>query len=131
MRMLAVMPVSFAFCWLLVLAGGAWLDGTAAALVFVLAATLFGLASCVHGPTQAALVADLAPTRLRGRYMALSSVSREIGFVIGPAIGGAILAVEPLALWPIAAAALAVSVVAVLRTEGRLPPALRRTPSVS
>jgi MFS family permease len=129
MRMLAVMPASFALCWLIVLAGAAWLDGTAAALVFVLAAMVFGLASCFHGPTQAALVADLAPTRLLGRYMALSSVSWEIGFVLGPAIGGVILAVAPLALWPIAGTALALSVIAVLRMESRLPPALRRTPS--
>ena len=102
MRMLAVMPAAFALSWLIVLAGAIWLDGTAAALVFVLAAMVFGLASCFHGPTQAALVADLAPTRLLGRYMALSSVSWEIGFVLGPAIGGVILAVAPLALWPIA-----------------------------
>ncbi len=129
MRMLAVMPATFALCWLIVLAGAAWLYGTAAALVFVFAATVFGLASCFHGPTQAALVADLAPARLRGRYMALSSVSWEIGFVLGPAIGGVILAVAPLALWPIAGTALALSVIAVLRTENRLPPSLRRTPS--
>ena len=129
MKVLAVMPASFALCWLIVLAGGAWLVGTAAAIVFVLAAIIFGLASCVHGPTQAALVADLAPTRLRGRYMALSSMSWEIGFTLGPAIGGIVLAIEPLALWPIAGAVLAVSVLAVLRTENRLPPALRRTPS--
>ncbi len=129
MRMLAVVPVSFALCWLIVLAGGAWLEGTEAALVFVLAATIFGLASCFHGPTQAALIADLAPPQLRGRYMALSSMSWEIGFVIGPAVGGLVLATEPLALWPIAAAALALAVFGVLRNEQRLPPALRRTPA--
>lgn len=128
LKMLALMPASFTVCWLVVLAGGAWTDGTAAALVFVLAAIAFGFASCFHGPTQAALVADLAPARLRGRYMALSSMSWEVGFVIGPAIGGFVLASEPLALWPLAAAVLAASVVFVLRTEQRLPPALRRTP---
>jgi MFS family permease len=129
MKVLAVMPASFAVCWLIVLLGGATLDGTEAAVVFVLAATIFGLASCVHGPTQAALVADLAPSHLRGRYMALSSMSWEIGFAIGPAVGGVILAVAPLALWPLASVVMAVSVVAVLRTEHRLPVALRRTPS--
>ena len=129
MRMLAVVPASFALCWLIVLAGGAWLEGTEAALVFVVAATIFGLASCFHGPTQAALVADLAPPQLRGRYMALSSMSWEIGFVIGPAVGGLVLATEPLALWPIAAAALGLAVFAVLGNEKRLPPALRRTPA--
>jgi len=128
MKMLAVMPAAFAACWLVVLAGGAGLDGTAAAVVFVAAATVFGLASCFHGPTQAALVADLAPARLRGRYMALSSMSWEVGFVIGPAIGGFVLASEPLALWPIAAGVLVLSVFPVLATEERLPPGLRRTP---
>jgi MFS family permease len=129
MRMLAIVPASFALCWLIVLAGGAWLDGTEAALVFVLAATIFGLASCFHGPTQAALIADLAPPQLRGRYMALSSMSWEIGFVIGPAVGGLVLATEPLALWPIAAVALVLAVFGVLRNEKRLPPGLRQTPA--
>jgi predicted MFS family arabinose efflux permease len=129
MRMLAIVPASFALCWLVVLAGGAWLDGTEAAVVFVIAAAIFGFASCFHGPTQAALIADLAPPQLRGRYMALSSMSWEIGFVIGPAVGGLVLATEPLALWPIAAAALALAVFGVLRNEQRLPPALRRTPA--
>jgi predicted MFS family arabinose efflux permease len=128
LKMLAVMPAAFTVCWLVVLAGGAWADGTAAALVFVLAAIGFGLASCFHGPTQAALVADLAPARLRGRYMALSSMSWEVGFVVGPAVGGFVLAAEPLALWPLAAAVLAASIGLVLRIERRLPPALRVTP---
>jgi len=128
LKMLAVMPAAYTVCWLVVLAGGAWADGTAAALVFVGAAIAFGLASCFHGPTQAALVADLAPARLRGRYMALSSMSWEVGFVVGPAVGGFVLASEPLALWPLAAAVLAASVILVLRTEERLPAALRRTP---
>jgi MFS family permease len=129
MRMLAVVPASFALSWLVVLAGGAWLEGDDAALVFVVGATIFGFASCFHGPTQAALVADLAPPRLRGRYMALSSMSWEIGFVVGPALGGLVLATEPLALWPIAATALALAVFGVLGNEKRLPPALRRTPA--
>jgi predicted MFS family arabinose efflux permease len=128
LKMLAVMPAAFTICWLVVLAGGAWADGTAAALVFVLAAVGFGLASCFHGPTQAALVADLAPARLRGRYMALSSMSWEVGFVLGPAVGGFVLAAQPLALWPLAAGVLAASIVLVLRTERRLPPPLRITP---
>jgi MFS family permease len=128
LKMLALMPASFTICWLVVLAGGAWADGTAAALVFVLAAIGFGLASCFHGPTQAALVADLAPARLRGRYMALSSMSWEVGFVVGPAVGGFVLAAEPLALWPLAAGVLGASVAFVLRTERRLPAALRVTP---
>jgi len=41
-----------------------------------------------HLGIPAALVADLAPPRLRGRYMALSTLSWEIGFVIGPTAAG-------------------------------------------
>lgn len=129
MRALAVMPVLFAAAWLVVLAGGVWLQATPAALVFTVAAALFGLASCFHGPTQAALVADLAPAQLRGRYMALSSTSWELGFVLGPAAGGYILAFAPLALWPLAAGICLVSVAWTLALERALPRGLLRTPA--
>ena len=128
LRALAVMPAGFAVCWLAVLAGGAWLDRTAAALVFVGAAAAFGLSTSFHGPTQGALVADLAPARLRGRYMALSAMSWEIGYVIGPAVGGFVLASAPLALWPLCAAICAASIGGVLAVERRLPVELRLTP---
>ena len=128
MRALALMPAGFALAWLVVLLGALWLDRTAAALVFVAAAVVFGFATCVHGPTQGALVADLAPASVRGRYMALSAMSWEIGYVIGPALGGLLLASEPLALWPIAACVCALAVAPVLALERRLPPPLRLTP---
>jgi MFS family permease len=131
MPALALMPVFFAAAWLVVLAGGAFLDGTQAALVFAAAAIVVGVGSCVQGPTQGALVADLAPPYLRGRYMALSAASWEIGFVVGPAAGGFILAASPLAVWPIAAALCAAAAVATLALDGRLPPDLRRTPGVA
>src|SRR5207253_3066119 len=73
MPALALMPAFFGTAWLVVLAGGAWLASTRAALVFAAAAVLVGLGSCLQGPTQGALVADLAPPALRGRYMALMS----------------------------------------------------------
>ena len=60
--------------------------------------------------------------------MALSSVSWELGYVIGPALGGLVLSTEPLALWPIAAAVCALSVAPVLALERRLPADVRLTP---
>jgi len=131
MPALATMPALFALSWLVVLAGGLWLETTAAALVFVAAAALFGLASCVHGPTQAALVADLASPPLRGRYMALSSTSWEVGFVVGPALGGAILAAAPLLLWPAAALVCLLAASWTLALERALPLSLRVTPASS
>jgi MFS family permease len=78
---------------------------------------------------QGALVADLAPPLLRGRYMAVSTNSWDVGFLLGPAIGGFVLAAEPLALWPLAAFGCLAAGAGALALEGRLPPELRLTPA--
>jgi predicted MFS family arabinose efflux permease len=129
MPALALMTVLWATAWMIVLVGGATLEAIAAASVFALAGLVFGLGECFHGPTQGALVADLAPARLRGRYMALSTISWEIGFVIGPAIGGFVLDRQPLALWPLAAAVCLLAGVGALALERGIPPGLRLTPA--
>src|SRR5690242_10386974 len=104
MRALALMSLLFAASALIVLGGGIWFAGTAAALVFVFATLVFGLGETLQGPTQAPLVADLAPDHLRGRYFALGSMSWSAGSILGPAIGGPLLGWHPLAVWPLAAA---------------------------
>jgi predicted MFS family arabinose efflux permease len=129
MPALALMTVLWASAWLIVLVGGATLEALAAASVFALAGLVFGLGECFQGPTQGALVADLAPPRLRGRYMALSTISWEIGFVIGPAIGGFVLDRQPLALWPLAAVVCLLAGVGALVLERGIPPRLRLTPA--
>ncbi len=128
MPALALMTFVWALAWSIVFAGGVWFEAGSAALVFGLAAVIFGLGECFHGPTQGALVADLAPRRLRGRYMALSTLSWEIGFVIGPTSAGFILHVAPNALWPIAASVCLLAGFGALMLEKRIPPELRRTP---
>jgi MFS family permease len=97
--------------------------------VFSFAVLIFGLGECFQGPVQGALVADLAPPLLRGRYMAISTNSWDLGFLIGPAIGGFILAAEPLALWPLAAIACLAGGAGALSLESRLPAKLRLTPA--
>ena len=129
MPALALMTVLWATAWMIVLVGGVTLEAIAAASVFAVAGLVFGLGECFQGPTQGALVADLAPPRLRGRYMALSTISWEIGFVIGPAIGGFVLDREPLALWPLAAGACLLAGLGALVLERSIPPRLRLTPA--
>jgi predicted MFS family arabinose efflux permease len=129
MPALALMTVLWATSWMLVLLFGATLETVAAAVGFALAGVVFGLGECFQGPTQGALVADLAPPRLRGRYMALSTISWEIGFVIGPAIGGFILDHRPLALWPLAAGVCLLAGVGALALERGIPRELRLTPA--
>jgi MFS family permease len=129
MRALAMMCALWATAWMIVFVGGASLEATAAVAVFSCAVLLFGLGECFQGPVQGALVADLAPPLLRGRYMAISTNSWDLGFLFGPAIGGFVLAAEPLALWPLAAFGCLVAGAAALALERRLPPDLRLTPA--
>lgn len=129
MAALAVMCVLWAAAWILVCLGGLWLAAAAAAVVFGVAAIVFGLGECFQGPVQGALVADLAPPRLRGRYMAVSTISWDIGFIVGPAVGGFVLQAEPLALWPLAAAVCLVAGAGAIALERTIPRELRLTPA--
>ncbi len=129
MRALALAPALWAIAWMVVELGGAWLDAVAAASVFALAAVVYGLGECFHGPNYGPLVGDLAPAGLEGRYWALSSGSWELGYVIGPAIGGLVLAAAPFALWPLAAGVCVAAAVAALAYERRIPRELRLTPA--
>ena len=128
MRVLAGMSALWAASWLLVLAGGAIFAAGAAATVFVVALTVFAIGECLHGVVQGPLVADLAPAHLTGRYMAISSLTWQIGFVVGPAGGGFLLGAAPFALWPLAAAICVVAGAYALALERGLPARLVRTP---
>jgi MFS family permease len=130
MRGLALMGVVWAGTFLAVLAGGAWLTGTQAALVFGIAVGVFALGECLHGAIYAPLVADLAEPRVLGRYMAFSSFSWQLGWLIGPAAGGFVLQAEPLALWPAVAGICLLSSVYSLALEARIPAHLHLTPYV-
>ena len=61
--------------------------------------------------------------------MAVSTNSWDVGFLLGPAIGGFILAAEPLALWPLAALACLAAGAGAIALESRLPRELRLTPA--
>jgi MFS family permease len=129
MAALALMNVIWATAALIVLAGGHWLTGTSAAIVFIIAILVFGFGETLQGPTQAPLVADLAPERLRGRYFALSAMSWSAGSILGPAVGGPLLGWHPLAVWPLAAVVCLFSAAGCLALERRLPERVRRTPA--
>ena len=128
MSALAAMAVLFAVTWVLVLLGGLTLEAGAATALFAFAFGIFSLGECLHGSVQGPLVSDLAPRPLLGRYMAMSSSSWQVGFIIGPAVGGFVLQAQPYALWPIAAAVCLIGAVWAMALERRLPQTVRRTP---
>ncbi|HZC31204.1 MAG TPA: hypothetical protein VE261_06760, partial [Gaiellaceae bacterium] len=65
---------------------------------------------------------------LVGRYLAMSSTSWQIGWIVGPAGGGFVLQHDPLVLWPVAAGINLLCSGWALAIERRLPPELRRSP---
>jgi MFS family permease len=128
MRGLALMGVLWACSVLAIGAAGAWASATTAFVILAVAMLVFAIGECLHGAIQAPLSVDLAPPRLVGRYLAASSISWQIGWIVGPAIGGLLLQHRPLLLWPLAACANLVFAALALRLERDLPEAVRRTP---
>ena len=128
MRVLALLGVVWAAAWLLVPVAGLRLDGSAAVVLLAVAMAIFAVGECLHGAVQAPLVADLAEPRLLGRYMALSAFSWQIGFMLGPSLGGFALALAPHGVWVAAAAICLANGGAALALERRLPTRARRTP---
>ena len=128
MRALAIMPVMFAVSWLIVDGVGYWLTATTAFLVLLVAAAILGVAECFHGPAHIALVADIGPPHLRGRYFAVHSLSWGLAGTVGPAVGGWILERRPFALWPLAAGVCLVAAGVALALDRVLPARLRRVP---
>jgi MFS family permease len=128
MRGLAAMGVVWTASLMLVWAAGAWTTATVAAATLAGAMLVFALGECLHGAIHAPLGVDLAPPQLVGRYLALSSLSWQVGWILGPAAGGFMLGHAPLALWPAAAAVNLVCAGAALGLERRIPERVRITP---
>jgi MFS family permease len=117
-----------AAAWLLVPASSLWLSGATAFLLLALAVSVFALGECLHGAVQPTLVVDLADPRLLGRYMAVSALSWQVGFMVGPAAGGVLLAASPTGLWLAMASVLVLGGLATFALERGLPEGLRRAP---
>jgi predicted MFS family arabinose efflux permease len=70
---------------------------------------LNGVASAAGTPAQRALTPELVPLELLQGAVALRSVASQIGVVAGPALGGVIFALQPLAVYAVAAALLGIA----------------------
>jgi MFS family permease len=115
-----------AACLLVVGAGFLGLHLAYAALLAAVIAVAVG--ECFHTTALMPLVADLAPTALRGRCMATIGLSWWLGLALAPTAGGQLLSVSPsIAMGAAAGVALAAGLSA-LALEGELPAAIRSTP---
>jgi MFS family permease len=128
MRGIALMGMLWAVALLIVGAAGKWSYGATATAVMAFAVGIFAVGECLHGAIHVPLAVDLARPGLVGRYLALSSVSWQIGWIVGPAGGGFVLQHAPLWLWPGAALLNLVGAAYALALERRLPRKVRTTP---
>ena len=71
----------------------------AATTVLCAVAIVFAIGECAYFVVLAPIVAELAPPHLLGRYMSLYSLTGTAGLALGPAVGGALLATSPDAVW--------------------------------
>ncbi len=129
MHGLALMGMLWAATLMAVWAAGTWTRATAAFAILAAAMLVFAVGECLHGAIQAPLSVDLAPPHLVGRYLAASSISWQIGWIVGPAAGGFLLQHRPLLLWPIAAGVNVACAAGALALGPRLPERVRRTPA--
>jgi MFS family permease len=64
-----------------------------------LAMTILTIGEMISAPTASAMVARLAPERLRGRYMGVFMLSWNISSILGPQIGLRLFALDPRFVW--------------------------------
>jgi MFS family permease len=81
---------------------------------FLAIAAVTGVAAVVGNPAARALTPELVPGELITGALALRGVAGQIGVIAGPALGGIIFAIEPVAVYATAAGLLTVSLAAIL-----------------
>ncbi len=104
------------------------LRGAHALWPFLAVAVLAGVASAIGNPALRALTPEIVPLDLLQGALALRSVAGQIGIVAGPAIGGIVFAVDPVAVYASAAALFLVSLAAILGLRPRTAPLADQPP---
>jgi MFS family permease len=89
-------------------------------------AIVIAIGECAQFVVLGPIVADLAPRHLLGRYMSLYGLTFTAGVALGPAVGGALLATSPDAVWWGGALAAALTGAGLLRLGDRIPDPLLR-----
>ena len=108
-----------------VLAWATW-SGAISHKVLYAIAVFLGVARAFAGPALSALAPNLVPKAILPNAIALSSISWQVGMIVGPALGGYLFVIDPALPYATAAALFAVSITA-LSFIGKVPqPALRK-----
>ncbi len=90
------------------------LHGASALWPFLAVGAMAGVASVVGNPATRALTPDLVPPEILQNAVVLRNVAGQVGVVAGPALGGVIFAVEPIAVYAAAAGLFVVAFAAIV-----------------
>lgn len=112
----------------LLVVGAGYLELRVAAAAMLAAAVVVGVGECLHTTVLMPLVADLAPSALRGRYMAVTGLSWWLGLALAPTLAAQVLSVSPAAAMLASAAVARAAAVSALALEPTIPPAIRLRP---
>ena len=118
---LAATSAIFAIGLLAVLLATQTRSTLAATAVLAGVGIVIAIAECGQFIVLGPLVAELAPPHLLGRYLSLYQLSFLAGVALGPAVGGALLAASPTAIWWSGAIAMALTGIGFMRLGGRIP----------
>jgi MFS family permease len=88
---------------------------------------VIAIGECAQFVVLGPIVADLAPPHLLGRYMSLYGLTFTVGVALGPAVGGALLATSPDAVWWGGALTAALTGAGLLALGERIPDPLLQT----
>jgi MFS family permease len=95
---------------------------------FLTVGGIAGVASAVGSPATRALTPEIVPTELLPGAVALRSLASQIGVVAGPALGGIIFAVDPVAVYAAAAGLIAVALAGIVALPRRAAPLADQPP---
>jgi MFS family permease len=133
---LTIVLVIWAASWLFVGAAGLVPGTGLATALLIVAPAIFAIGETMWAPITPAIVNDLAPAELRGRYNATVSMMWSISLIVGPVLAGFLIGNDLAALWvavivggSLTAAVMAARLRAHLTPEqdGRRPGATRGT----
>ncbi|MDI6911021.1 MFS transporter [Nocardioides sp.] len=123
-RVIAVMSLVWACSWVLLGATGLVSGTWGATLLVAGCASVFAFGETLLQPTVPALVNELAPDHLRGRYNALSSGSFQLAAIIAPPVAGYLVGhgLGGVYIGSLVVGCLLCGAVAVVRVEPQLSP---------
>jgi MFS family permease len=106
----------------LALVAAIWENAVTAPIIFA-AVTVLGCATAFQQPTSTALLPNVVPPSILQQAVATSTSLQQAAFIIGPATGGLLYGIDPMAPFLMAAAFMLIACINILsiRIERRVP----------